>query len=92
LADAVKAAVEKAKTDCQNGVDPVSVRATLKDSIQAARTKFQTDKNSAPKVGGNIQTLIEARKQAFEKAMADFKAAMEKARTDLKKAFPADTN
>jgi hypothetical protein len=62
----------------------------LPESIQAARTKFQTDKKSAPKVGGNIQTLIEARKQAFEKAMTDFKAAMEKARTDLKKAFLED--
>ncbi|HLN19000.1 MAG TPA: hypothetical protein VK255_02405, partial [Patescibacteria group bacterium] len=86
---AVQAAYGTAKSDCANSKDPATIRTTLRNSIQAARAKFHSEKTSA-KVGGNIQTLIDARRTAVNKAMTDFKAAMEKARTDLKKAFPTD--
>lgn len=89
--DAVKAAFDKAESDCQSGVSPTTIRMTLKSSIQAARVKYHEDRQGAPKVGGvNIQTLITARRNAVSKAMIDFKAAMEKARSELKKAFPTE--
>lgn len=90
FSDATKAAYETAKTDCASGKDPATIRTTLRNSIAAARTKFHSEKTSAPKVGGNIQILIDARRAAINKAMTDFKTAMEKARADLKKAFPAE--
>lgn len=90
FSDATKVAYETAKSDCASGKDPATIRTTLRNSIAAARTKFNSDRTSAPKVGGNIQALIDARRTAVNKAMTDFKAAMEKARTELKKSFPAD--
>jgi hypothetical protein len=91
FSDAVKAAYDKAISDCKGtSPDAVSIRATLKSSIQAARTKFQSDKQNAPKVGSGIQTLIDARRASVQKAMDAFKASMETARTNLKKAFPQD--
>jgi hypothetical protein len=88
----VKAAFDKAQTDCQNNVDPNTIRTNLRTALQAGRSQMQTGRQALPKVGGNIQPLIDARKQTVEKAMADFKAAMEQARTTLKKAFPTDAN
>jgi hypothetical protein len=91
FSDAVKAAFDKAISDCKGtSPDAASIRTTLRSSIQEARTKFQQDRQNAPKVGGNIQSLIDARRAAVQKAMDNFKAAMETARANLKKAFPQD--
>jgi hypothetical protein len=90
FSDAAKAAYETAKSDCASGKDPATVRTTLRNALAAAKTKFHSDKTSAPKVGGNVQPLIDARRAAVQTAMKNFKATMEKARTDLKKAFPND--
>jgi len=89
---AQKAAFEKAKTDCVNGVDPKTVRTNLHASLKTARDKFNTEKQAVEKVGTSMDALIKAKKEAMEKAKADFHAAMEKARTDFKKAFPDDTD
>lgn len=84
----VEAAFAKAKSDCSGEKDPKTVRSELHASIQAARTKFNSDRQGVDKVGSQMQSLINTRQQAMEKAKADFKAAMEKARTELKKVFP----
>ena len=93
LKDAIDAAFSTAKSSCSgSNPDAASIRTTLRTAIQAARTKFQTEKQGTPKVGENIQPLIDARKASVDKAMADFKATMEQARTTLKKAFGQDAN
>ena len=88
---AIKAAFDQAQTDCKNNVAPATVRTTLKTALAAARSKFKLDKQDVPKVGGDIQALITARKTAVDAAMATFKSTMEAARVTLKKAFPTDT-
>jgi hypothetical protein len=90
FSDAMKAAFEKAKIDCQNNVDPATVRTNLQNALQAGRSQRQTERQALPKVGESIQSLIDARKQAVNKALDTFKIAMEEARIALKKAFPTE--
>ena len=47
-----------------------------------------SDVQAAEKVRVSFEAQIQTRKAAIEKTQADFKAAMEKARTELLKAFP----
>ena len=88
---AIKAAFDAAQADCgSSGANAATIRTTLRTALAAARSKFQADKQSVPKVGTDIQVFITARKTAIDKAMVDFKATMETARIALKKAFPND--
>ena len=87
---AVATAKTKAQADCANGIDPKTVRLNYQQTLKAARDKFQSDKQNIEKLHGSIEPLIMAKKQATENAIADFKIAMEKARTDLKTAFPTE--
>ena len=57
----MKTALDKAKADCAAGVDSATIRATLRTSIEAAKTKLRADM-----------------------------AAIEKAKADLKAAFPKE--
>ena len=85
-----QALFDKAKADRAAGVDGKTVMANLKAGMQASRTKVQTDRQNITKVSAQVATLVAARKAAIDKAFADFKATMEKARTTLKLAFPKD--
>jgi hypothetical protein len=91
LSDSIKAVVAKAKSDCTSGVAPATARATFVASLKTAREKFQADRKSKDKLSDTVHTLVDARKTATEKALADFKATMEKARAALKAAFPENT-
>ena len=86
--NSVKAAWDKAKTDCASGVNTATVRQNLKSALKSAREKFVSDKQAVEKLRDSMKNLIQTRKQAIEKANQDFKAAMEKAKDDLKAVFP----
>ncbi len=86
--ESVKAAFEKAKSDCDAGVSATTVRTNLKTSLQAARGQLKEDKAGAAKFSESMKTLIAAKKAAFEKAIADFKAEVQTAVAELKKSFP----
>jgi hypothetical protein len=86
---AVKAAFAAAKADCAAKTDPETVKENLKAALEAARQKFQTDRNALAKQGDAVKVLVETRQAAFQKAHDDFKAAAEKARDELKTAFGA---
>lgn len=88
----VRTAFEKAKTDCENGVLSTQVRADLHISLKAARGKFLEDRKGADKLQTATKSLITAKKQAFEKAISDFKTAVETAVAELKKTFPESDN
>jgi gas vesicle protein len=88
--EAIDDAVEKAENDCQNGTALASVRQVLRTSFQNARVKLQTDKQSIEKLGPNVQTLVATRQKAVQKAVEDFRAAVEKARNNLKNALGKD--
>lgn len=89
---AAEAAFAKAKSDCESGVDPKDVRETLAASLEAARKNIQDDRAAAEKVGTQVKALAETKKVAFEKALSDFKAAAEAARTNLKAVFGSDSD
>lgn len=86
--EAVRTAFEKAKSDCESGVDEKTIRANLHTSLQAARSQLREDKTGVTKLRDLMHTLIETKKTAFEKAIADFKAAVQAAVAELKKSFP----
>lgn len=86
---AVTAALDKARTDCDNGLSQTTVHRDLVAALKIARQQFNTDRSSAEKLSTNIQTLIVARKSAMAEGLANFKIAVQKARADLKKSFPA---
>lgn len=86
--EAVRTAFEKAKSDCEDGVDTKTVRANLHNSLQAARGKLKEDRTGVTKLRDLMHDLIEAKKTAFEKAISDFKAAVQTAVAELKKSFP----
>ncbi|MDD5251746.1 MAG: hypothetical protein PHT12_03870 [Patescibacteria group bacterium] len=87
---AVKAAEDKAKADCAvTGADPVAVREVMRVSVEAARTQFKTALQAAEKVGPQASDLAKTRQDAVKKAMDDWKAAVEKARDELKTALAA---
>lgn len=84
----VRTTLEKAKTDCENGVDEGTIRANIKTSLQAGKDQLKTDKTGVGKLQETMKTLIDAKKAAFEKAITDFKTAVQDAVTEMKKAFP----
>jgi len=93
--NAIESDFNTANQSCQaTSPDDAAISSTLQSSLQAARSQFQSSQQSLPKAGGNsdIQALITTRKAAIDQAMSDFKSAMETARTNLKAAFPNNTN
>lgn len=86
--ESVKTAYEKARNDCESGVDEKTVRANLHSSLQAARGKLKEDRAGVTKFRDAMKDLIAARKTAFEKSITDFKAAMKAAVEELKRSFP----
>lgn len=86
--EAVRTAFEKAKSDCEDGVDAQTVRANLHTSLQAARGQLKEDRAGVAKLRDEMKNLIAARRAAFEKAISDFKTALETARKELKESFP----
>ena len=88
----VEAAVAKAKADCDNGVSLATVQTNLRTDLQSAREKLQTARQNIEKLGPQVKALIDARQAAVKEAIEDFKTALEKARADLKEAFPQDAD
>jgi hypothetical protein len=55
--------------------------------VKTANEKFKEDRKAIEKVDAQIGTLKTARKASVDKAIADFKTALEKAKADLKAAW-----
>jgi len=89
--DAVKAAYAKALNDCQAKVDKKTVRKNLNADLKAAKTKFNTDRQSINKFIVLIAPLAKTRQQAINDAAKSYQTAINAARTDLKAAFPPKT-
>lgn len=82
--DAVLAAASKAKADCAAKVDPAVARETFLGATKAAKDKLQSDRKILERMEEAVAPLVSVRRAAHEKALADFKVAMERARADLK--------
>lgn len=83
----MNAALEKAKADCAAGVENATIHSDFNTSVQAARRKLQADRQGIDSNGDQVRALAKTRNDAHAKALATFKATMEKARADLKLAF-----
>jgi hypothetical protein len=86
----VAAAFNSAESDCSSGKDAKTIRQNLHASLKAAREKFVSDRQNVAKISDQVQALNQTKKQAIEKAIADFKAAMQNAVAELKKSFPTE--
>lgn len=84
---AVKTAFDQAQASCDKGTDPATVRTQLRAALEKAKSNFQSGKQTVPKVGTDIQALIDARNKTMNDAMTAFRQTMEQARTALKTAF-----
>ncbi len=84
----VQMAFQKAKEDCDKGVNEQTVRANLRTNLALAKSELKEDKAGVLKFRDDMKNLIAAKKAAFEKAITDFKSSMQRAIAELKKAFP----
>ncbi|MBI2120502.1 MAG: hypothetical protein HYT94_02670 [Parcubacteria group bacterium] len=82
------AALDKAKTDCAAGAASKTVRTQTVAALKSAKTALQTAIKGLEKNKTAIEALKTVRNNAFKKAQDDFKVIRDKARTDLKAAFP----
>ncbi|MBP9728077.1 MAG: hypothetical protein KBD27_01735 [Candidatus Moranbacteria bacterium] len=89
---AVNSAVEKAKSDCEGGATPATVRTNFQAALNAAREDLQSDRSASLKLKTEVKALADARKVSIEKAVSSFKATLELAKGELKKAFGSNTN
>lgn len=89
---AVSTAVDQAKKQCEDGATPATVRTTFQNALAAARASLEEDRKTSEKIKEQVQALADARKATFAKAVSDFKATMETAKADLRKAFGNDAD
>lgn len=82
--DDVTAAFEKAEADCNDGVNPGTVRQNLRNDLAAAKEKYHSDYQEIEKISTTMDQLIADRKAAFEEAIQEFKDALEEAKNEFK--------
>lgn len=87
---AIEQAQQAAVSACSAQNDMATIKANLKAALEAARAKYQSEKEATVKLGETVKQLVETRQAAFAKALADFKAAVEKAKADLKANWPKE--
>lgn len=80
----VSVAFAKAESDCASGAKPAKLLTDLRPALKAAQDKFLNDRKTIDKLGTKVGDLAKARQGQIEKAIADFKAAAEKARAAFK--------
>ena len=80
-------AVNQARADCTAGIDAKTVRETFHANIRTAQAQFNNERQIIEERKDLIEPIRGTQRQAIEKAIADFKATMKKARADLQAAF-----
>lgn len=78
------AAMAQAKSDCAGGKTPADVRTAYMNAMKSAQEKLKTTLQGLDTKKDVLKPMAEARKADVEKAIADFKAAVEAAKTKLK--------
>jgi len=84
---AIISAFEKAISDCENGVDPVTVRENLRNDIKTAREEFVSQMQNLEKFRDEIRAAITAKREAFKKAIEEFRKEVKEAVEALKAAL-----
>ncbi|MFA6397618.1 MAG: hypothetical protein WDK96_02095 [Candidatus Paceibacterota bacterium] len=84
----VDSALLKAKTDCATGTKQDIIKTTFNETVRVAREKMETDRKALFNVSAQVESLNQIKRDIIKKAQDDFKAVVEKAKADLKIAFP----
>lgn len=84
---AIEAAQAKAKADCASGVDPATVRSSLRNSIQEANIAFKEAAKRPEDLKQQVEALRDTRDAAVKAALDTFKAEYETAKNALKAAL-----
>jgi DNA repair exonuclease SbcCD ATPase subunit len=87
----VQTALDKAKSDCQSGITPATVRTQLMTALQTAKQQMQTAKQQIRQSENSVEVLVKTRNEAVKSAGDIFRATMEKLRTELKTALETTT-
>jgi hypothetical protein len=85
---AVKAALGSASSGCAAGNDTKAIRLELVNALKAAKEEFRIERAVLGKTGADA--IKEKRDKTVKAAQDEFKAAIEKARQDLKEALGAE--
>lgn len=83
----VNAAISTATSQCSSGTAPATARQNFINALQAARTKFASDRKAVDNAVPQVKALALTRDQAVQQAVSAFRATAEQARTTLKAAF-----
>lgn len=86
--NSVQAAFKKAQSDCDNDVDPRTVRENLRADLKTARETLASDRQDIEKLQVSMESLIAVKREAVKTAIEDFKAVVEQARADFKTVLP----
>ena len=84
----VKEAFDKADQSCESGIAIKTIRNNLREDLQGVRSQYQADIKKFQGNGAEIQKLVEAKKEAMNKAKDEFKVTLDQALAILKAAMP----
>ncbi len=85
--DSVKAAMEKAKTDCANSVDQKTIKTALANSVKQAWQKFTDKRKTIDKIQAKITALRKTYQDSAQTARNAFQKAVNDARDAFKKSL-----
>jgi len=84
---AVKVALEKAKTSCNNGVDSKVVKEQLRIDLKTARNNFKEKMKTLEKDVVKLKDLRDKAREAVKNARADFQTTFYNAKKELESAW-----
>ena len=90
LKTALNDAKTKAKTDCTTGVNPQTVRKTLRESVEKALQNFRTKILLIQKNQTVSKVTKDVKKEDVKKIMLTYQTTMKQAREELKAALRVD--
>lgn len=84
---AIEQAINKAKNDCQSGLDEKVVKSNFQALIKSAQDSFKLNFGKLGHNSSEIQTLVENRKKQIDVIQAEYKTMIESLKLKLKTAL-----
>lgn len=80
----VKDIWDKAEHNCKAGVDDLTIQKETQTALKSLRTTYSVQQKMQDNFGAYIEPIVKARSESVNKAHADFKAELVKAKAVLK--------
>jgi len=87
----VASLVSQIKSDCSAGKDAKEIRSDFRDGIKQTRETFKNSRQTKEQLQTGISPVKDARKAELQAVIDTFKASIETAKTELRSAFPINT-